>query len=279
MTVKIIRGAEVNRPTPAPLNSSVLDHATVVDKADFGLRNNEGLWPSYNCLDLLVPTPICPEPLQDGEAKNFDVAGWVPGFEFAVYGGTQCNAMGLDKDDQRSETERVFKASEGKGIERALLENRFVAATLWDAPDDLGTAPSLSAALGMLEGYAAVHYAGLPTLHLPRAVVTMAFGLGLMVEREGKFFTKTGAKVAAGGGYDDGTIPISGTMDFFATGEVYVERSESVLVQSFVMPGDGSGTGSGENGLADNTVLTLAERMFRVGVDCFSAQVTATVWA
>jgi hypothetical protein len=286
MGVQIIRGAKVNRPEPDALNSSVLDHATVVDKPDFGLRNNEGLWPSYNCLDLLIPTPICPEPLLDGEPKTFDSADWIPAFEFAVYGGTQCNAVGLDKDDQRSETERVFKRSEGKGVERALLANRFVAHTpgsgetgpAWDAPEDLGSAPTLLSAVGMLEGYAAAHYAGLPTLHLPRAVITMGFGSGAFVERDGKFYTKAGSKVAAGGGYDDGSIPLSGTMEFFATGEVYVERSEDIMVQTFVMPGDGSGTGSGENGLAPNTVLSLAERIFRVGVDCFVAKVAATVW-
>lgn len=286
MTVTIIRGAEVNRPQPDALTSTVLDHATVVEKADFGLRNNEGLWPSYNCLDTLVPTPICPDPLlsDTGGFKNFTTVGWVPGFEFGVYGAVQCSAVGLDRSDQQAEVQRVFERSEGKGVEQALLLNRFVATTSgdavqWDAPVDLGAAPSLLSAIGILEGYAAAHYAGVPTLHLPRAVVTMAFGSGALVERDGKFFTKAGSKVAAGGGYDDGTVPISGTMDFYVTGEVYVERSEMVSVNSIVLPGDGSGIGSGDNGLADNTSVGLAERMYRVGIDCLLAKVSATVWA
>lgn len=289
MTVKIIRGAEVNRPQPDALTSSVLDHATVVDLASFGLRNNEGLWPSYNCLDTNVPTPICPDPLlsETGGFKTFSTAPWVPGFEFAVHGAVECKALGLDKADQKSEIQRVFEANEGKGVEMALLLNRFVARVNgsdetgpeWDAPVDLGTAPSLQAAIGMLVGYAAAHYAGQPTLHLPRAIVAMGFALGLFTETGGKFYTKTGAKVACGGGYDDGTVPISGTMEFFVTGEVYVERSEEVMIQTIVIPGDGSGVGSGENGLADNTMVGLAERMFRVGVDCLVAKVSATVWA
>jgi hypothetical protein len=283
MTVTIIRGAEVNRPTPDALTSSVLDHATVVEKSDFGLRNNEGLWPSYNCLDTLVPTPICPEPMIEG-TKTFSTVGWVPGFQFAVYGGVQCNAVGLDQNDQNSEVARVFRLSEGKGVEQALLLNRFVAtdsdaAVQWDEPVDLGTAPTLLSALGILEGYAAAHYVGVPTLHVPRAVVTMAFGQGALVERDGKFFTKAGSKVAAGGGYDDADGAQSGTMDLFVTGEVYVERSEMVNVNTYVLPGDGSGVGSGENGLAHNTALSLAERMYRVGIDCLLAKVSATVWA
>lgn len=286
MTVKIIRGAEVNRPQPDALTSSVLDHATVEETSSFGLRNNAGLWPSYNCLDTNVPTPICPDPLlgETGGFKTFSTAPWVPGFEFAVHGAVECSAVGLDKADQKAEIQRVFEANEGKGVEMALLLNRFVATTSddpvqWDAPVDLGTAPSLQAAIAMLVGYAAVHYAGQPTLHLPRAVVAMGFALGLFTETGGKFYTKTGAKVACGGGYDDGTVPILGTMEFFVTGEVYVERSEEVMIQSVVIPGDGSGIGSGENGLADNTVVGLAERMFRVGVDCLVAKVAATVWA
>jgi hypothetical protein len=284
MTVNIIRGAEVNRPEPDALSSSVLDHATVVENGSFGLRNNEGLWPSYNCLDTLVPTALCPDPLVDPGFKTFAVAGWVPGFEFAVYGGVQCSAVGLDREDQKSEVKRVFERSEGKGVEQALLLNRFVATDSdapvdWAAPDDLGAAPSLLSAIGMLEGYAAAKYAGVPTLHVPRAIITMGFGSGAFVERDGKFFTKAGSKVAAGGGYDDGEVPISGTMDLFVTGEVYVERSEEVEVQTFVIPGDGSGDGSGQNGLTDNTSLALVERMYRVGIDCLLAKVTATVWA
>lgn len=284
MTVKIIRGAEVNRPEPDALISTVLDHATVISKDDFGIRNNEGLWPSYNCLDTLVPWAHGCEDQEANAAKVFTSVGWVPGFEFAVYGGAQCNAVGLDKDDQKSEVKRVFERNEGRGVEQALRLNRFVATdpgadVEWDAPDDLGTAPSLVAAIGMLEGYAATQYAGVPTLHLPRAVITMAFGSGALVEKDGKFFTKAGSKVAAGGGYDDDTAPISGTMAFYATGEVYVEQSELLDVQSYVLPGDGSGTGDGQNGLTHNTVISLTERMYRVGIDCFAAKVSATVWA
>jgi hypothetical protein len=91
-------------------------------------------------------------------------------------------------------------------------------------------------------------------------------------------FTRSGSKVAFGGGYDDPDMLASGQWDMYATGEVFVERSTSVNVNTNVIPGDGSGVGSDENGLADNTAVSLVERMFRVGVDCFVAKATATVW-
>lgn len=292
MVAQFIRGSGVTRPEPEALTSSVLDHATVVDNAKFGSTNNAGLWPSYNCLDLLVPTPICPNVMAEADYKTFSVAEWVPGFEFAVHGGVQCSAVGLDRADQKSEVERVFARSEGKGVEMALLLNRFVdnsalpgsdeplspSQSQWDAPVDLsGAGMSLVGAMAALEGYAAAVYAGVPTLHMPRGAVLAAFGQGLITETGGKFYTKTGAKVAAGGGYDSDEVP-TGAYDLFATGEVYVERSGLLDFQSITIPGDGSGTGSGENGLGDNTAIALVERMFRVGIDCFVAKATGRVW-
>lgn len=279
MTTKIIRGAEVNRPEPSALTSSVKDHATVVQKSDFGLRNNAGLWPSYNCLDTLVPTTICPDPLAAG--KSFGTAEWIPAFEFAVQGGAQCLAVGLDEADQKSEVKRVFDRNVGKGIEQVLKGIRFEAsdsgaAVQWDAPVDLTTSGMTPiAALSALEGYAAAVYAGKPTIHMPRAVASM---LGDRIVWEGdKAFTRLGSKVAMGGGYDSDVKP-TGSFDIYATGEVYIEESEDILVQTYVIPGDGSGTGSDQNGLQDNTVLTLAEQAFRVGVDCFVAKATAKAW-
>lgn len=278
MNTNIIRGAEISRPTPQALRSSVLDHANVVTKQDFGLRNDEGLWPSYNLVDTGNLVDICPNP---ADVKVFDFAGWVPGFTFALQAGVQCNSVGLDVADQRRELERVVRANEGRDIERALRSIRFAEPDsdsdwMWAAPVDVtpGSGANLVTALALLEGYAAATYAGVPTLHLPRAAASL---LGDRIVWEGaKAFTRNGSKVAMGGGYDD-ALP-TGEWDLFATGEVYVEQSAEILFQSYVVPGDGNGVGSDETGIAPNTSLAIAERLYRVGVDGFTAQITATVW-
>ncbi len=291
MTTKIIRGDEILRPATAPIKSSILDHATVETVEEFGLRNNSGLWVSYNCLDTLVPTPICPDPLlaESGDFKQFSRGGWVPGFEFAVHGAVQCSAVGLDTEDFNSELSRIFEANEGKGVEQALLLNRFVELALesddppnspsWDAPVDLTPTCAVSApvALALLEGYARSVYAGVPTLHIPAAVGSLLNERLIWVGDEA--FTRLGSKVAMGGGYDDQSLLETGTWDLYATGEVFVEKSTDITINQIVRPGDGSGVGSDENGLADNTVVALVEKMFRVGVDCFVAKATATVWS
>jgi hypothetical protein len=290
MTTTIIRNNEITRPTTTRIKSSILDHATVETVESFGLRNESGLWPSYNCLDTLVPTPICPDPLLDDEGafKIFANGGWSPGFSFAVHGGIQCSPVGLDEADFKSELGRVFELNEGKGVEQALLLNRFVGNPLesdaapnsasWEDPIDLtpGCAVTASVALALLEGYARSIYAGVPTLHIPAAVGSL---LNERLIWEGdKAFTRLGSKVAMGGGYDHLDFLETGVWDLYATGEVFVEKSTEISVSVDVLPGDGSGTGSGENGLADNTTVALVEKAFRVGVDCFVAKASATVW-
>lgn len=287
---QFISNPEITRPSTEPLKSTILDHATYnAGMGHFGLRNNEGLWQSYNCLDTLVPYPTCPNPVAG--YKEFGKAVWVPGFDFAVYGGVQCALLDTDRADQQAELTRVFGANEAKGVERALLLNRFVDNPLssdegapffaaWEAPVDLTPTNPISAAvaLAILEGYAAANYPGAPTIHMPRAVASL---LNERIVWQGdKAYTRMGSKVAMGGGYDpENADDYDGTWEMFATGEVYVESSPTLQFSEIVIPGDGSGTGSDENGLEQNTALALVERMFRVGIDCFAAKVTVTAAA
>lgn len=285
MNVNITQETAAKRPTPDSLKSSVLDHAlkagNVLENARFGLRNNEGLWPSYNMMDTLVPTPICPAPQF---VNTFGLAEWVPALEFAVHGGAECKALGLDRADQKAEVARVFGENEGKGIEQALLLNRFVATgsdefPAWGSPVNLTPAGAptgllaLPVALALLEGYAAANYAGVPTIHMPRAAATL---LGERIVWQGDLaFTRNGSKVAMGGGYD--VSESDGSWDLYATGEVYIERSGEITVQSIVVPGEAD-SGSDGNGLTENAVLSITERMYRVAVDGFVAKSTAHVW-
>lgn len=297
MTTIQITASDVTRPTTTPVTSTVLDHAAVTDSGDdFAKRNDAGLWSSYNCVDTLTPTPMCPDPslTETGQFKQFSSAPWMPGFTFAVQAGVQCAAVGLDTDDQKSEILRVFNANEGKGIEQGLLYNRFVASdedhvddmgqsVSWDAPVDVTPTAdvSLVTALALLEGYAASNYAGLPTIHMPRAAATILEAHGLIEWRGTKAFTKNGSKVAMGGGYDPETIGTGdwdGTFDLYATGEIYVERSETVDIQSWTLHvGRPANEETGDPGLPNNTVIALVERMYRVAIDCLAAKATGKV--
>ncbi len=284
----IIRNSEVTRPTVTPLRSSILDVATVKDRSEhFALVNEAGLWPSYNCMEMLNSTEMCPDPTED--KTEFLSAPWTPAFSFAVYGAVQCNLVGLDRDDQKSEVRRVFEAQEGLGIERALKANRFVTREFdatapthrqveWDGAVDLtpstANAPdgiNLKIALAILEGYAAIHYAGQPTIHMPRAAISL---ISDMVVWEGNIArTPAGSKIAVGGGYDDESFPLTGKLDLYATGEVYIEKGPITEVQTFELTGDTTDTP-----FDSNTSVALVERPYRAAVDCFVAKATGTLW-
>lgn len=282
----ILKGKTVTRPSTTPLGSSILDHATVVTSdVHFGLTNEAGLWVSYNCLDTFSSTEQCPDPTED---KEFETAPWIPAFEFAAYAAVQCNLVGLDLADQKSEIKRVFEANEGRGVEKALLVNRFVPRTqvqadlrpihrrgVWEAPVDLTPATpdiDVKVALAILEGYAATQYAGVPTIHMPRAAATLLTANGLLKWVGSKCFTVLGSKVAIGGGYDLEDLPLTGELDLYATGEVYIERSSTVEVQTHEL------TGATGAAFDSNTGVSLVERQYRAAVDCFVAKATATIW-
>lgn len=291
---QIVRGVQITRPTPEPLTSSVLDHARAAGNVQtvsggFGYVNNAGVYVSYNCLDLWAPTALCPDPLisESGERKQFDTAIWQPGFTFAVYGGVQCRAIGLDVNDQNAEVRRVFEGAQGKGIERALKGTRFVAQAgpgsddpvspyfgEWDTPEDItpGASVPLPVALALLEGDAAWNYNGLPTIHMPRAAATILEGGGFIKWEGDLAFTKNGSRVAIGGGYDDPAMLATGLWDMYASGDVSIQMKDVIDVRDYeVLPGMDTGS---DSSLIENGIISMAERMFRVSLDCYLVKVT-----
>lgn len=287
----LVREQFLTAPPVVTAPSSILDHAAVLETDGFGWRQECALWTDYNGLDTVVPTALCPDALAE---KVFETAPQVPGISFSVYGGVKCKLIGLDREEQGRELERVFRANEARGIELALMGTRFVdsdsdAACGWDGAEDLtpaGGAVSQRAGQAILEGWMGSRYAGVPTLHVPR---TVASYLAHYWERQGdRFFTELGSKAINGAGYDPntgptGVAPSAGEYWIYATGEVVVERAALQHIDTVVMPGDGSenlyADGSADpEGIDHNTALALVERSFRVAVDGPVAAVRVEVY-
>lgn len=263
-------------PSVSPLTGGVLDHANVVEDAAW--QNPRGLGLTYNCLSTNVPTELCPEPTTP---KEFENPGVIEGFQFAVYGGLTCKPFGFNEATGLSEIERVFALKESRGVERALMETRFIAGPdddsgagvdlRWPAATDITPAGGVSAKVGLalLEGYAVSRYSGQPTLHLPYTVGSLLAGEKTIEPVGGKFFTPLGAKVAVGAGYEfpnsgpDGTEAAAGTRWLYATGEVMVARSE--IISNVQMD------------RSTNDIYALAERRYIVAVDCFAAAIRVNV--
>lgn len=258
-------------PTTTPLNGTLLSAATVQEGMNW--LDGRALFDSYNCMKFQAEAEWCAP-----NNKNFDQAAvWQEGFRFAAYGGVSCKAVGLDQGRMQSEVERVFKAGESTAVERALMKQRFVAETvddLWDAPTDItpgGTAVSPAVGLALLEGFAADSYVGSPTIHIPVTIASLLSGNERIKVDGDRMWTRLGSKVAAGAGYDypntspTGAAAAAGERWLYATGEVFVARSEAVIRQVIAQE--------------DNDVFVLAERGYIAAVDCFAAAVKVTVQA
>jgi hypothetical protein len=204
--------------------------------------------------------------------KTFSLPSWQDGFRFAVYGGLACKGPSYNGEQGLADLKDTFLANESVGVERAFLTTRFVAGAGWAAPTDItpaGGAVSPVAGLALLEGDAAGKYAGVPTIHAPRAVGTMLTQNGAMVRVGNQFFSGQGSKVASGGGYGDpnsgptGTAPAAGEMWMYASGEVVLARGE-VFART-------------ELDRTTNDVYTLVERLYVGAIDCYTAAIRVKV--
>lgn len=263
-------------PQIEPLVSTLLDHATIAE--GFAWVSERSLSDSYNCLDMAVETELCPDP---SSPKNFEAPGWNEGIRFAVYGGVVCKPFSFDVDKGEAEVKRVFQLRESLGVERALMDKRFILGpdddpgvgvdSRWPAPTDItpATAPSAKVGLALLEGYAGSVYAGVPTLHIPRTIGSLLLTENAGIVTAGKAYTHSGSKMALGAGYEypnhgpDGTDPAAGTQWMYATGEVMVARG-GVLAKAVLDTNT-------------NDILALAERPYVVAVDCFVAAIRVKV--
>lgn len=255
-------------PAITPLRGGLLNVASVSD--DFEWLDGRDLFESFNCLTFQTEADFCAP-----NAKDLDQGStWQNGARFAAYGGVVCKAIGLNQDSMLSSVRAAFEAGETVAVERGLMKHRFIEGTagsdtLWEAPEDItptGGPVSVNTGIAMLEGHAGSHYIGVPTLHLPRVVASLAGGEDRIVAEGDALRTKLGSKVAAGGGYDypntgpSGTEPTeAGEKWLYVTGEVVVGRSEPVIRQ--VMDH------------STNEVFVLAERGYIVAIDCYAAAV------
>lgn len=271
----IVREKFLTAPQVTTAPGGVLTQATVVEAESIGWRSEDGLYPSWNCLDTIVPTTICPPEVE--VQKEFSEAEWVAGFNFSVQGGITCKLVGYEREEAYSALREAFIANESKGVERALIGTRFVATSSgvtpgWNAAIDLTpTAGAVSPKVGLaiLEGYAGQVYTGVPTIHAPRTVASLLADGSLQKEEDGKFFTKLGSKFVNGAGYEPSTGPLGGDPSpgeywLYASGEVLVERGP-------VVTRDGLDYRTNED-------FALVERSYRVAVECFTAAVLVEVF-
>lgn len=262
-------------PAITPRRARLLDVATVIERNEW--LETAGLFETVNCLTTGTTAIFpCPTPDPEPDPKEFGGLSWQDGIKFATYTGLVCKSIGFDSAANEAEVQRVFAAQESNAVEAALLAQRFVEnaddADIWGAPADLtptpGTAVSVEVGLALLEGNAAINYAGVPTIHTPVTIASLLASDNAIVWEGGNLRSKLGSKIVSGGGYEDstgpdGTDPAAGDMWMYATGEVVVARSP-LFVKT-------------EMDRSTNEVFTLVERTYIAAVDCYTAAVLVEV--
>lgn len=242
--------ALITAPTVTPARGGLLAVADVAD-APAGEHIEMGVnYFSFLCGTVgLYPAWCGTAPGIDYDAvKAFTGGQATSGWPFVVYAGVECDLFG--RDEYGPAARARLAGGEDSAVARAFLGQQFfgVGQTPVDVNADFTDLPTAVIALGKLEQYAALFYAGLPVIHMNRATATLLSNY-LEIALDGTLTTIQGTPVANSAGYPDGFM--------FVTGAVHAWRSAVTTV-------------SVDNPMK-NTALGLAERTYVVTTDCLLA--------
>lgn len=204
---------------------------------------------TYLCSMGGIAPGMCevPDGVTFDTAKRFESGDLVTAPPFAVYAGIQCDLFGAPYTDQAT---TKLAGTEEYAVSRAFFQQMFqgdndplpvqVATDLTDIPD----------AIGELEQYAAVAYAGMPILHMNRRTAANAIASrSAFASLDGTLLTGQGTPIANAPGYPDDLI--------FITGAVHGWRTP---VLTYDVPDT-----------SENSHYSLAERIWSISSECFLA--------
>lgn len=258
----------VTGPTRAPHRFGLFSAVPVVDLTDphaqMGVQ-----WEPLTCARPKVVGDGCPCPPN----KEFEPAPGVHQAEpFVVMGSWACGLPGNSIAEAQRRARRHLELGEQHAVEWAVWTGDASAAP-WFAHEStptLGTVHCATDLLATVEAHAASHYVGAPLLHLPRSVVPYLDADGLLTTVSGqRLETRYGTPVIAGAGYTEantgpGGVPApAGAFWVYATGAMQIWRGPVIT------PPDPTAGFSRCN----NDFVALAERIYLVGWDCFTAAV------
>lgn len=258
MTTQIVRPTSVpiTPPSRGPMGGSILEYATVIEDA-LWLDPQGVIW-SYNCIGIDVdPVDDCSD--FTGQTKRFDTPMSADGGSFLIQGGVLCKPFGFNGDDPGLKA--AFDTMESVGVSRGL------AFTLFGSAVDLTPVAAVSPviALGLLESYGYLQYAGQPVIHLGPGMVSQLVSQGAVVANNGKLSTALGTPVAVSSGYETKTgDKLDQEQWAYVTGHVLLGRSDPVL--------------RNEHDRTTNDIVVLYERLYVAAIDCLLGKVKVKVY-
>lgn len=254
---EMIAGARefIAAPPITPLGGGVLDAARVIDTDGHELMG--ATYQSDACATVEEWGEWCTNsPLA---AKLFESAYTVVvGDPFAIYAGVECDFQRVDEAATRARNRLSY--GEARAVDRNVL------AQLEDIAVDLGGPFPVTQAIGIVEGYMATVYGGVPTLLIPRIFLPCACGSGtLRRNMDDSVSTCSGSTVAAV--TTEISDPMAATATVYVTGQITLLRSS---VTAISVPPQTRTDGTYDPARA------LAERVYVPLFECVVAKVEAS---
>lgn len=244
-------------PTVEKRKSSLLDVANVT--GEFKWLDGLALFQTFNCMTFLGSAEFCAPASKDID----DTATWMDGFRFSAYGGFTCKPFGRSPEAD-TKILAAFEAGESTAVEAAFVAQRFVENESnsdfpgeWPEPEVITAVASPVLMIAAMEEYAATHYNGYGTLHLPIGLASRLLADNMLVWDGNILRTRYGSKVAAGAGYS-----LADPEKAYVTGEVWIGQSDTISQTAM--------------DTTNNDVINLVERGYVAAVDCFAATVSLT---
>ena len=243
----VVQVPSLDAPPITPLRGTLFDAARIVDGLPIGLLASgaDDIYESWACMRTVnyITDPCAPT------TKVFEAVPWASASYVVAYMGATCKGPGFAYDEGAGKLSELYQALESK-----LVANAMMTQIMLVNPTDItpaGGPVDPITALSILEGHAAVHYAGAPTIHMGRGMIAR---LCQQLNTTGStFYTCAGSKVAADG--NDARM--------WVTGEVTIARGDLITVPAMNM--------------SNNDQTFLAERAYLVSNDCLDAFVVTDV--
>lgn len=239
----------VDPPAVRPYLGGLLAVADVTDSTDPHVGMGVEYY-TYLCSQGGIAPGMCevPDGVTFDVTKRFESGDLVVAPPFAVYAGVQCDLFGAPYDEQ---ARTKLAGTEEYAVSRAFFQQLFQGSNPLGPPVqeevDLEQLPD---AIGQLEQYAAVAYAGMPVLHMNRRTAAIAVACRAAFQNiDGTLVSGQGTPIANAPGYPDELV--------FITGAVHGWRTP---VRTYDVPDT-----------SENSHYSLAERLWSISAECFLA--------
>lgn len=267
---------EITAPITTPARFGLLSVATV---QPMGPHERHGVtWEqSAACAQARSISGYCQPTAIDLDDQDFYGVPWAGGAPVTVYAEYDCTAVGRDPERARQlVTDRLDMASP-RELERAVWTGRdSTSAVIPDArslaeSDVLvdGDAVDLIGAMGLLEEWLGLNYAGQGVIHAPRKIGSTPVKMSAVGSHmETPLGTQVALYTGSPNSSPDGLVAADGTAWLYATGAVIARRGADVIVPEDIAQGLNYRT---------NDLVALAMRPYLVAWECGSVAVLANL--